>query len=97
MTKRPESIAILGIEFQIQYTDDLPEGHYGLCEGWDRVIKIDKKLKGADLELTLMHEIFHAILHVSGWSEKLGSKTEEGIVRALEHGLSPLFTFRKNR
>lgn len=42
------------------------------------------------VEQTLLHEVLHAILHVSGTSNLLPGGTEEAVVTALEHGLWPL-------
>lgn len=92
--RRPTSVCILGQDFEIRYVDDMSDSQYGEMTGWDRVIKINSRLKGEELHATTMHEICHAILFITGWSEKLGDEEEEGIVRALEHGLAGLYKFR---
>lgn len=44
---------------------------------------------------SFFHECIHAALHTSGVSAIIGdSKLEEGIARALEHGLSQHFVFK---
>ena len=94
---RPTSTMILGYEFEIQYVDDMPDSQYGEMTGWDRVIKINGRLKGDELESTILHEICHAILFITGWSEKLGDDEEEGLVRALEHGLSNIYKMKRTK
>lgn len=92
---KPKKVIVLGTEFKVEYIDDLPCGQYGECQGWERKIKLSSKMSKKDMDASLMHEIIHAIFHVTGWSEKLGSEEEEGIVRALEHGLGPLYKFKE--
>lgn len=45
---------------------------------------------------SLIHELLHCILFMSGTNQLLDEKGEEAVVRALEHGLVPLLpTLRK--
>lgn len=44
-------------------------------------------IKGEEAESTLLHEVIHACLFRSGTKFQLDLKQEEGIVRALEHGI----------
>lgn len=94
---RPTSVMILGYEFEIRYVDDMPDGQQGEMTGDYRLIKIDAAQKGEELLATVMHEIIHAALFLTGWSEKLGAEEEEGIVRALEHTLAPLYQLKRTK
>ena len=51
------------------------------------IIWLRSGLKGDDADQTLLHEVIHACLFRSGSKYQLDERLEEGIVRALEHGL----------
>jgi ssRNA-specific RNase YbeY (16S rRNA maturation enzyme) len=89
---KPSRVSVLGYEMKIVYAPigQQPEALDGNMTFDDRTITIDTKLVGKQLEDTLLHEIIHAILHISGLAFLLDDKSEEAVVRALEHGLSPL-------
>ena len=85
----------MGTKFDVQYTTKMPKDDMGETIGNERQIKIRAKLTGEKLKATLLHEVIHAILHVSGMTEILtkydeDGKLEEGLVVALEHGLTPI-------
>jgi hypothetical protein len=44
----------------------------------------------AQAQRTLLHEVLHAILGVTGQTARLGFEGEEDLVTALERGLCPL-------
>lgn len=96
MTK-PKRVVVLGQEFKVIYVSNF--AHYGETCTETFQIKINSRLKEKQLEATLLHEVIHAILFISGWSFTLDpedgpdKRNEEGLVRALEHGLKDLVTF----
>lgn len=85
LKKRPKKIVICGHEVKIFYKKKMKE--YGLFYPDDNEIDIlyDERWKEH-----LMHEICHAILFYSGYSELLGRDLEESIVRALENGFKSM-------
>lgn len=95
MTK--DKIPIMGIEFKITYPVkiDKKDNDIGESNGAERTIKIKKSLTDEVKRSTILHEIIHSILYVTGQSEGLSEKQEEAIVLALEHGLDPLYELRK--
>jgi hypothetical protein len=107
----PEVLEISGHPFTIEYYDEIPgteaktkdeeETVYGDCDITRRRIRISLKHNETDeqLERTLLHEILHAILGLSGQAERLegeNNEQEEGIVVALENALDLLYVRRKN-
>jgi len=96
MTKKkklPGSIRILGINFHIDYTTDMDKSDYGETIIEERSIKININKPKHTWRSTLRHEIFHAILGITGQSERMGNEEEEGIVIALENGVDNLMDF----
>ena len=98
--KRLEEINILGDIFKIEYPakikGDEGENTYGETYGVKRLIRISTQQNKTDdmMERTLLHEVIHAILHISGHSELLEDKEEESLVVLLENGLSKLYKRR---
>lgn len=79
-------ITILGREYQVKPVP-MSDSDFGECNGYEGVIRINETLDPETFRSTLVHEVCHAILHESGFTHLLRGKQEEGIVRALEHGL----------
>lgn len=102
MTKRklPTSIRILGQRWRIQYVPDLRDENGtkldGLTSPATRTISLcaTGHATQALMASTLVHEILHVILRVSGLNELMSEQMEEAMVRALEHGLEDLVTLR---
>jgi len=95
-TKRPTSVMILGTKFRIEYPEIIQDESEQVCgsmTGDERLIKISLKENPTELQLhsSLVHEIVHACLYVSGLSQVLDDKLEEAVVVALEHGIGPIF------
>jgi hypothetical protein len=93
----PSSVPILGVEYQVLHRE-LPKGQFGENPADIlQTIYVDKKKHENQDQLnnTLLHESIHAILYVSGIAsilEQAGHDSlEEGIVVALEHGLSQIY------
>ena len=93
----PTRISIMGIPFEVKYLTkvDHQDNHLGETDGAGRVIKIKKGMAEEVTKATLMHEIVHAIIYVTGHTEMLKHKHEEAIVLAIEHGLSQLYELKK--
>lgn len=89
--KKPKQIIILGKKIKIVYKSLTPlMGEY---DGDNGIIYIDEELKGEEFQSTLLHEILHTILHLTGMVHAIfhnQEQPEEGIVYALENGLSSL-------
>lgn len=57
----------------------------------DLQIKINNTLTCRDdIRSTLLHEALHAVLDITGHSQRLSSDDEEAIVYAIENGLYPV-------
>lgn len=54
-------------------------------------IQLCKELDPDYSEKILFHELVHAALHFSGVVETLTDIQEEAVVRAMEHGIFPLY------
>lgn len=95
MTK--DTIPIMGVPFKITYPAkvDKRDKHVGESDGVNRTIKVKKSLTDDPKRSTILHEIIHSILYVSGQSERLTEEQEEALVLALEHGLDPLYELRE--
>lgn len=87
----PTQIDIMGIPFRIVYPKKMPDGVMGEADPLNRTIKIKYGLKDEVFESTLLHEILHVILAITGQSERLKHDQEESLVLALEHGLTSIY------
>jgi hypothetical protein len=97
-SKASEIVNILGVPFTVQYVDRLKDTDNsslsGETDGSQHLIKISKSENATSdrVEMTLLHEIIHAILYISGQSAAIDNNSlEEGIVLALENGLHQLY------
>lgn len=88
MTKIPKTIIILGIEIKIEEDASMPDDEFGETFIEQRLIKLNPKHRNLYPD-TFWHEVFHAILAISGHAYMLDEKQEEAIVRCLEHALVP--------
>ena len=95
---------VTGIPFEIRYEDSVcdpddkeREELAGLTTGAQRTIQVSTSVNLSEelIESTLLHETLHAILYNTGISEVLSElsneKLEEGLVIALENGLSQIY------
>ena len=89
--KKKQFVDVFGIPFEVQFVKQVDEEHNaGETDGSKRIIKISTTENPTE-ELrhsVLVHEYLHAILYVTGQSERLGEKEEEALVLALEHALA---------
>lgn len=92
--KRRRFIMIMGVKVKIRYMskmifDEEDELHGAFCAE-SMTIFISTK---SDMHATLVHELGHAVLAISGLTHLLSSKTEEAVVSAIENGLKDFFVF----
>ncbi len=87
--RRPRTVVVLGQKFKLKYIhpDDLEDNCLGITETHKREISLDSTLPADQMRRVLIHELTHAILGVSGISEKLNPQVEEAICVAFESGL----------
>ena len=85
---------ILGKMVKINYSVDMDKDDCGEFDDSTMTISINLNRHDNEdlLKSTLLHEIIHAILFITGQNELLDSKQEEGLVRAIEHGLADIVT-----
>lgn len=88
-TQLPNQVTVLGHVYSIEYHDEVLAGSAsGYCDNEGRTLHI---LQDESWRATLLHEMLHAILFISGHSFTFSPGTEEALVRALEHGLGPIY------
>jgi ssRNA-specific RNase YbeY (16S rRNA maturation enzyme) len=99
VAKRPTSVNVMGVPFEIKWDHVFPapaadeDPTMGEMDGTSRTIMIAPHHKSGELASTLMHELIHAVLHVSGQDDHLerhSKELEETIVRVIENGMFPL-------
>lgn len=90
-------IPVLGVPFTVTYPNkvDSKDNNLGETDGPMRTIKVKKNLTNDIKHETLLHELIHAILYVSGHSELISEETEESIVIAIESGLSQVVRIKE--
>jgi hypothetical protein len=70
------------------------EIEFGETDIYEHKIHFNPKQSAVQMHSTRLHEYIHAILQVSGVNELLDEKSEEAVVKAIEHGLAPLIKFK---
>lgn len=83
----PTQLNILGKIFSVKYVK-MASGDYGETLSKDLLIKINKKLPIESMHATLIHEMAHAALGISGLTEVLSEQQEEAVVTAFENCFS---------
>lgn len=88
-------VTIGGMKIAVRVVD---QEDWGSFHGDDRTIRISKRavLEGAFMQ-TLMHEMLHAALFVSGVTWALEENVEEAVVRAIENLYFPAADTVKKR
>jgi len=83
----------MGVPFVVLYVKKVDsEDSHGETDGINRTIKLKLEDKTTML-YTMIHEYTHAVLHVTGQTERLTEEHEESIVVALEHGMFNMCNF----
>jgi Zn-dependent peptidase ImmA (M78 family) len=86
--KLPSQILVGGIEFKI-ILKDIED--FGIMDFDARVIYIRESLTREEQLDTLLHEVHHAALGISGLSNIINDdNTEEALVRLVEHMVVPV-------
>jgi Zn-dependent peptidase ImmA (M78 family) len=86
--KLPPNILVGGMEFKIVFKDT---EDYGAMHFDEKIIYIRKGLTEEEQLDTLIHEVHHAALSISGVSHILDDdNTEEALVRLVEHMVMPI-------
>jgi len=93
-TGLPTEISVLGKKFTIEYTNDMNKDEYGETDLELKKIKLNSNRPKHTWRATLLHEVIHAILGVTGQSNKMTDDEEEGLVVSLENGLEDLVDFK---
>jgi Zn-dependent peptidase ImmA (M78 family) len=91
----PRRVVIGGKRWSVKYVPDLAEkqGAVGLCERHRRTITLDASLTRGEQELTLVHELLHAV-----WpAGVVGDRTEERLIEKLEEAIHGLMTSKALR
>jgi len=77
--KRLKKINILGVDHKIRYPD--LEDHDGYYYAENKLIEIDRKIKGQDrLLYVTLHEALHGVLNLSGVSQNINDEQEHCII-----------------
>jgi len=99
--KSKEIVDVLGIPFEIDYVEKIKDTEDGLLSGESdgsrHKILISRSENETEdrIESTILHEIIHSILYISGHNASLANMAiEEGLVLALENGLHKLYKRR---
>ena len=90
---KPKAINILGKTYQIHYKDLRADHAFGLTDNRKAIILIDKSLTGKELEQTLLHEFFHAVLYRTGATLAMHGDLEEVVVDSIATFLVDIYDF----
>lgn len=82
---------ILGTQYELIFTDDLPDGILGLCDSGSKTIRVHAGLTGKSLLHTLLHEFIHACDFENGFYQAVGAQIME--VTAETHARALLNNF----
>jgi hypothetical protein len=86
MSKRPETVHILGRNYSITY--DLDNGDFGSCDTMENEIEVREGLPPMEERDTVLHEIMHGIWAVMDVGH---TKVEEHVIRKMATGLALVF------
>ena len=84
--QHPDSAMIGPIKYDIRWEDRLGydgERCHGTATFVDLLIRVDSVQSLSVQQITLLHELFHAMIHESGVGEVMDEEQEEMIVRTL--------------
>lgn len=89
----PSHVVVLGKKIKIKrhkkLVDTTKRELFGLFDSDTMTIHLSRSPLHSE-KSTLLHEILHAIMFITGQNEILEFEQEEAIVRAIENGLFPL-------
>jgi Zn-dependent peptidase ImmA (M78 family) len=88
---KPNNITICGLPYEIKYKK---MSDWGLTDADRKIIYLNSNIEDEELLVdTLLHEVFHVVLYVSGFYFsvlKENDKYEEGLVRLVENLFTPV-------
>lgn len=90
-------LTVLGQPIAVKYTTEmLRKDELGLFDSSSLSIHIQPSLEKYKFlrDSVLLHEIIHAVIHISGNAHLLGDGVEESLTMALEYGLRPFLKFK---
>ncbi len=100
-SKLPETIDVLGVPFTIKFVWHINKEErklktYAWTVGDDReIVIVARRVKSVDqFKSTLVHELLHAALHVSGVTQMFKDAEEEAAVVCLEGFINRTMTFK---
>ncbi len=96
MVKKPRSLKILGHRVKIAFVSELNANDEDLLGEFTINPYLIKVVDNAMWEQTLLHEVVHAILRISGCAELIDPAVDEAITQAVESGLGQLYTLRQS-
>ncbi len=88
MDNVPKSVTMAGVRVRINFRDLGDDECYGLYSHRRKLITIDKSLKDKELIDTILHDMLHAALGISGLAF-CESYEEEAIVRCMDEIFFP--------
>ena len=87
MSGRPLRISICGMPFKVEWVESLVPPGVGRCEVHEQTILVQNQGQGPDQERdTVLHEILHAAIKMTGHEDDFRSSREEAVV----YGISPV-------
>jgi Zn-dependent peptidase ImmA (M78 family) len=90
----PSRVLVYGHAVEIIYCHEMPKGYvdtFGVTYHNEKRIYINLDQPRDEMERTVFHEICHMVLFLSGHKYAMEDGQEEAVIRALEHGLLPLY------
>lgn len=91
LKRPPRSVTVCGHKIKVKTVSKLIDGSNDLLGAYNGETKTIYLLKHPDWKSSLLHELIHCCLHLTGAGEGLTITKEETIVVALENSLYPLF------
>jgi hypothetical protein len=91
--KCPVLVPMGGYKIRIEYVEKVDdEGACGEAEPTKHLIRISTTANttAATVHSTILHELLHMAMGISGLAAMLGDKREEAMASGLEHMLAPL-------
>jgi Zn-dependent peptidase ImmA (M78 family) len=87
----PRSVMVCGHKIKVKTVAKLVDGSQDLFGAYNGETKTIYLLKHPDWRSTLLHELIHCVLHLTGSGEGLPLSKEEAICVSLENSLCHFF------
>lgn len=93
--KLPKHLYVFGEKYTLKQIEGLSaHGIAGQCHKVNKTIIVDSKLKGAELQETILHELFHAVVSEVSIDQTLSHELEEVIVDTFAKAVCKNFNIR---